>query len=66
MITWYKTAMLGSWEGALWDKTSKELTSFKVVISYVCRAVIKRRGVGFSPVAMNVAPGYFHRKIEEK
>ena len=59
--------MLGSQGGALWDKTNKELTSFKVVINYVCRAVIKRRGPGIFPgVVMNVAPGYFHRKTEEK
>ena len=63
MITWYKTAMLGSLERALWDKTSKELTSFKVVISYVCRAVIKP---GIFPCFYERGPGYFHRKIEEK
>ena len=30
------------------------------------RAVIERRGRGFSPAAKNVALGYFHRKMEEK
>ena len=30
------------------------------------RAVIKRCGPGISPATMNVAPGDFHRKIEEK
>ena len=29
-------------------------------------AVIKSRGLGFPPATMNVAPGYFHRKIEPK
>ena len=28
--------------------------------------VIKRWGRGFPPATMNVVPGYFHRKIEEK
>ena len=49
LFTWYKTAMLGSQGGALWDKTNKELTSYKVVISYICRPVIKRRGPGIFP-----------------
>ena len=30
------------------------------------RAVIKRQGPGFSPFTMNLARGYFRRKIEEK
>ena len=30
------------------------------------RAVIKRRGRGFPPATMHVAPGYFHGKTEEK
>ena len=29
-------------------------------------AVIKSRGLGFPLATMNVAPGYFHRKIEPK
>ena len=29
-------------------------------------AVSKRGGGGFPTAIMNVAPGYFHRKIEEK
>ena len=29
------------------------------------RAVIKRRGLGILPATMNMAPGYFQRKIEE-
>ena len=27
---------------------------------------LRARGWGFHPVAMNVAPGYFHKKKEEK
>ena len=30
------------------------------------RAVIKRRGLGIPPATLNMAPGYFQRKIEEK
>ena len=30
------------------------------------RAVIKRWGPGISLASMNVVPGYFHRKIEDK
>ena len=30
------------------------------------RVVIKRRGRGFPPAIKNVAPAYFHRKIEKK
>ena len=32
----------------------------------VNRAVIERRGWGFPPATMNVAPDYFHRKTEEQ
>ena len=66
MITWYKTAMLGSQEGALWDKTSKELTSFKVVISYVCRAVIKRRGGGIFPGCYERGPRLLSQENRRK
>ena len=30
------------------------------------RAVIKRRGPRISPASMNMAPDFFHEKIEEK
>ena len=29
-------------------------------------AVIKRQGLGIPPATINMAPGYFQRKIEEK
>ena len=38
----------------------------KHILSVPCRAVIKGQGPGFPPATMNVAPGYFHWKIEEK
>ena len=56
--------MLGSKGGALWDKTNTELTSYKFPM--FAGLSLKGGGRGFSPVAMNVAPGYFRRKIEEK
>ena len=36
------------------------------ILSVPCRAVITGRGTGFAPATMNVAPGYFQWKIEEK
>ena len=38
----------------------------KHILSVPCSAVIKGRGAGFPSATMNMAPGYFHLKIEEK
>ena len=33
-------------------------------LTSIFTAVIKSRELGFPPATMNIAPGYFHRKIE--
>ena len=46
----------------------KQRAHFIYSCSFLCFAGLSLRGGGrgFSPTAKNVAPGYFHRKIEEK
>ena len=51
--------------GALGQDTKSSL-HLKLQFPMFAGLSLRGGGVGFSPVAMNVAPGYFHRKIEEK
>ena len=44
--------------------TEEQFRKFQLFVPL--STVIKRWGRGFPPATMNVAPGYFHRKIEEK
>ena len=37
-----------------------------IIIIIIIISLLGARGRGFSPATMNVAPSYFHRKVEEK
>ena len=69
-----KEALTATFE--LVDKNNSELLTLQtetnftifqlIIVRFLIRAVIKSWVLGISPATMNVAPGQFHRKIEEK
>ena len=48
-------------------QTETNFTIFQlIIVRFLIRAVIKSWALGISLATTNVAPGHFHRKIEEK
>ena len=48
-------------------QTETNFTIFQlIIVRFLIRAVIKSWVLGISPATTNMAPGQFHRKIEEK